>query len=60
MPADDDSLVDPDDLSLDEIKALRKILFPSNVKRIGLGRLTGEHGSKSKIEPGRSKSKKHK
>lgn len=60
MSVVDDSLVDADDLSLEEIKALRKLLSPSNVKRIGLGRLPGDHALRSKSESGRSKSRKYK
>ena len=36
MAAADDPLWDPDDLSLDEVRALKKFLSPCNVKRIGL------------------------
>lgn len=44
--------MDADDLSLEEIKALRKLLSPSNVKRFCLGRLSGDHSLKSKSESG--------
>ena len=43
MP-DDDLFSDFPELSLDEVKALKKILSPANVKRIGLGRLPGDQG----------------
>ena len=43
-----DDLLDADHLSVDEVRALRRLLSPANVKRIGLGRLPGDHSLKSK------------
>ena len=53
--------VDADDLSIDEIRALRKLLSPANVRRIGTGSLPGDQSLKSKAAFGvKSKGKKKK
>ena len=48
MVVTDDSSSDPSEFSLDEFRALKKLLSPANVKRIGLGRLPGDPGFKPK------------
>ena len=48
MVITDDSSSDPAELSLDEFRALKNLLSPTNVKRIGLGRLPGDPGFKPK------------
>lgn len=53
-PAEDSS-ADHSDLSLEEIRALKKLLSPSNVKRLGIGPIPGDQGQKAK-----SKAKKKK
>lgn len=48
MASAEDSLVETTELSPEEFKTLRKLLSPANVKRIGLGRLPGDHALQSK------------
>ena len=48
MASAEDSLGESAELSPEEFKTLRKLLSPANVKRIGLGRLPGDKGLKSK------------
>lgn len=48
MASAGDSLVETAELSPEELKTLRKLLSPANVKRIGLGHLPGDHALKSK------------
>jgi len=48
MVSAEDSLGESAELSPEEFKTLRKLLSPANVKRIGLGRLPGDQGLKSK------------
>ena len=61
MSVVDDPPLDASDLSLDEVRALRRLISPANIKRIGVGRSPGDHSGKLKSDLGpKSKSKKYK